>query len=93
MYDEYVVETESIPALGAGGVISVAGAPRDAYVFLDGARGGGMDTTFAVGAALTAAGLLGYAVGVVAAYPGRAFAVTGFMVGVTLLAVAGGEGE
>jgi len=50
-----------------------------------------MDRTFAVGATLTAAGLLGYVVGVVAAYPGRAFSVAGVMVGVTLLAVAGGE--
>lgn len=46
-----------------------------------------MDRTFAVGVALTVAGAVGYGVGVVAPYPGRAFSVTGVMVGVTLVAV------
>jgi len=49
-----------------------------------------MDRTFAVAAAVTAASVVGYLVGVAAAYPGRAFAITGAMVGVTLLAVAAG---
>jgi hypothetical protein len=52
-----------------------------------------MDRTFAVAAALTASSVLGYLVGVVAAYPGRAFALTGAMVGVTLLAVTAGGAD
>ncbi|MEF8791145.1 MAG: hypothetical protein V5A61_13560 [Haloarculaceae archaeon] len=43
------------------------------------------------GATLVGLGTLGYAAGVVAAYPGRAFAVTGVMVGLALLAVGGGR--
>jgi hypothetical protein len=50
-----------------------------------------MDRVVAAGIALTVLGLVGYVVGVVAAYPGRAFSVTGVMVGLTLVAV-GGEG-
>lgn len=49
-----------------------------------------MNRTFAAAALLTASSVIGYLVGVVAAYPGRAFAITGVMAGVTLLAVAGG---
>ena len=41
------------------------------------------------GVSLTVAGLAGYALGVAGAYPGRAFAVTAVMVGVTLVAVQG----
>ena len=41
------------------------------------------------GAGLVVLGTLGYAVGVVAAYPGRAFSVAGVMVGIALLAVGG----
>lgn len=63
---------------------------RRANAFLGGGRRAGMDRTFAVAAALTASSVLGYLVGVVAAYPGRAFSLTGVLVGVTLLAVAGG---
>jgi hypothetical protein len=43
------------------------------------------------GIALTVAGLVGYAVGIAAAYPGRAASVVGVMVGITLWAI--GEGE
>lgn len=43
------------------------------------------------GAGLVLFGTLGYAVGVVAAYPGRSFAVTGAMVGIALLAVGVGR--
>ncbi|WP_199174895.1 hypothetical protein [Halegenticoccus soli] len=50
-----------------------------------------MARTLAAGVGLTAASLAGYAVGVVAAYPGRAFSVTGAMVGITLIAVGYGE--
>ncbi|MFC5365639.1 hypothetical protein [Salinirubrum litoreum] len=48
-----------------------------------------MDRVVAAGIALTVLGLVGYVVGVVAAYPGRAFSVTGVMVGLTLVAVGG----
>lgn len=44
-----------------------------------------------VGAGLVVLGTLGYAVGVVVAYPGRSFAVTGAMVGIALLAVGSGR--
>lgn len=43
------------------------------------------------GVALLVLGTVGYAVGVVAAYPGRSFAITGAMVGIALLAVGGGR--
>lgn len=41
----------------------------------------------ALGGLLTLLGLGGYVGGVLAAYPGRSFSVTGVMVGVTLLAI------
>jgi hypothetical protein len=47
--------------------------------------------TLAAGVGLVVLGTLGYAVGVVVAYPGRAFAVTGVMVGIALLAVGSGR--
>jgi hypothetical protein len=43
----------------------------------------------ALGIALSALGLVGYLAGVVAAYPGRAFSITGVMVGITLFAMGG----
>ncbi|USZ68491.1 hypothetical protein NGM10_01825 [Halorussus salilacus] len=46
-----------------------------------------MNGALAAGTALTAVGLLGYVVGVAAAYPGRAFSVTAVLVGVTLFAI------
>lgn len=46
--------------------------------------------TVLLGGGLTTLSLLGYVVGVVAPYPGRAFSLTGLMVGVTLLAVGTG---
>lgn len=49
-----------------------------------------MDRAFAAGGLLAAAGVVGYAVGVAAPYPGRAFSLTGVIVGVTLLAVGDG---
>jgi hypothetical protein len=45
-----------------------------------------------LGVGLSALSLAGYLVGTVAAYPGRAFSITGLMVGVTLYAV-GGRGD
>lgn len=56
-----------------------------------GAERRGVGTVRAAGAALTLLGLLGYAAGVAGAYPGRAFSITGLMVGVTLLAVGNGR--
>lgn len=52
-----------------------------------------MDRLFALGAALTAVGVVGYAAGVAVAYPGRAFSVTAVMAGVTFLAIGDGGGE
>jgi hypothetical protein len=46
-----------------------------------------MNRTLAAGLALLAVALTGYLVGVEASYPGRAFAITGIMVGVALVAV------
>lgn len=49
--------------------------------------------TSLAGGGLIALSLIGYAVGVVAAYPGRAFSVTGLMVGLTLLAIGSEESD
>ncbi|MFC6953456.1 hypothetical protein [Halorubellus litoreus] len=51
-----------------------------------------MNRTFAAGVALTAVSVLGYVVGVLAPYPGRAFALSGLMVGITVAAISTGEG-
>lgn len=50
-----------------------------------------MNRMIAVGGGLTAAGLVGYALGVAVSYPGRALTVTGIMVGIALLAVGRAE--
>lgn len=50
-----------------------------------------MNRTFAAGVGLTAASVLGYVVGVLAPYPGRAFTLAGLMVGITVAAVSTGE--
>lgn len=42
------------------------------------------------GVFLTVMGVVGYAIGLVAAYPGRGFSVAGVMVGITLFSVGGG---
>jgi hypothetical protein len=52
-----------------------------------------MDRTTVAGIALTAFSAIGYVVGVAAAYPGRAFSVSGVMVGITLLAIGGDDGR
>lgn len=54
-----------------------------------------MNRGIVLGLGLTGLGLAGYALGVATAYPGRAFAVTLVMIGITLLAMRGtfGEGE
>lgn len=48
-----------------------------------------MNRVLTVGIGLTAVSLAGYGIGIAHPYPGRAFAVTGVMVGVALLAVGG----
>lgn len=48
-----------------------------------------MNRLRAVGVALVVAGVVGYVAGIVAPYPGRAFSITGVMVGVTLIGVGG----
>jgi hypothetical protein len=52
-----------------------------------------MDSTRLAGLVLTALALVGYVLGVVAPYPGRALSLTGVMVGLTLAAVGGGDRE
>jgi hypothetical protein len=44
----------------------------------------------ALGGFFTVLGVVGYVIGVLAAYPGRAFSVAGVMVGITLFSVGGG---
>lgn len=46
-----------------------------------------MDRVLSAGTALTALGLAGYVVGVLAPYPGRAATITGIMAGVTLAVI------
>jgi hypothetical protein len=46
-----------------------------------------MDRVRAAGGAITALSLVGYAVGVVAVYPGREATLAGVMVGLTLVGV------
>lgn len=48
-----------------------------------------MNRATAVGLAVTAVGLGGYVLGVSTAYPGRAFAITLVMVGITIVAMRG----
>ncbi len=50
-----------------------------------------MERLRAVGAIVTALGLVAYIAGVTVAYTGRAFSVTAVMVGLTLLAIGGSE--
>lgn len=47
-----------------------------------------MNRTLASGLGLTALSLLGYLIGLSTPYPGRAFSITGIMVGITLMAIA-----
>jgi len=51
-----------------------------------------MDRTFLVGAGLSVAGVCGYVVGVLVAYPGRAFSLTAIMLGITLAAIGDHRG-
>lgn len=52
-----------------------------------------MHRTRAAGAGLVALSLLGYAVGAVAAYPGRSLTLTGLMVGIAVVAMSGREDD
>ncbi|WP_338728430.1 hypothetical protein [Haladaptatus sp. DJG-WS-42] len=47
-----------------------------------------MNTVLGAGIAITALSLFGYALGIVAPYPGRELSLTGAMVGVTLLSIS-----
>lgn len=57
------------------------------------AEGVAMRRLFAAGGLLAGLGLVGYAAGVVVPYEGRAFSVTAFMLGVTMLAIGSGGGS
>lgn len=46
-----------------------------------------MNWTLLIGFISTVAGVLGYTLGIVAPYPGRAFTIIGVMVGITLLSI------
>lgn len=46
-----------------------------------------MNRVFAAGIILSVLGLAGYVFATVTAYPGRAFTVTGVMIGITLVAI------
>lgn len=48
-----------------------------------------MDRLVLLGAGCTALALLGYVVGVLVPYPGRALSIAGVMVGITILSVGG----
>ncbi|WP_201740282.1 hypothetical protein [Salinigranum halophilum] len=48
-----------------------------------------MNNLQTVGTVLTAAGVVGYLLGVFAPYPGRGFSVAGVMVGLTFLSIGG----
>jgi len=50
-----------------------------------------MQRTRLFGGAVVALGVAGYVAGVAVDYPGRAFAITAVMLGVTLVAVGGGR--
>lgn len=51
-----------------------------------------MQAVAALGAACTTLALVGYVIALVAPYPGRAFTLTGLMVGITLFAVGVARG-
>ncbi|MFT4890801.1 MAG: hypothetical protein ACI9YT_001722 [Halobacteriales archaeon] len=51
-----------------------------------------MNRIFATGVVLTGLGVAGYALGIVTAYPGRAFSVTAVLVGLATLAIGYGNG-
>lgn len=50
-----------------------------------------MNRTLASGLGLTVLSVVGYVIGLLAPYPGRAFSITGIMVGITLAAIANAD--
>lgn len=52
-----------------------------------------MNRLLAAGVGLALVGIAGYTAGVFVAYPGRAFTITGFMVGLTLVAISSAGGS
>lgn len=46
-----------------------------------------MNSATSLGLVFTGIGIVGYAVGIPIAYPGRAFSITSIMIGITLLAI------
>lgn len=52
-----------------------------------------MRSTRRIGIGLATVSVLGYAIGVVAPYPGRSVSIVGLMVGVTLYAIGREDGE
>lgn len=52
-----------------------------------------MNVVLATGIGLTTLGVAGYLVGLSVAYPGRAFSVTGVMLGITLVAIGRSSGR
>lgn len=50
-----------------------------------------MDRLQALGLGLSGVSVAGYLAGIAVAYPGRAFSITGVMVGLTLYAMGGSE--
>ena len=52
-----------------------------------------LNGTLVVGVVLLVLGVVGYFGGIVAPYPGRAFAVTGVMVGIALVAIGSGRAD
>ncbi|WP_458189250.1 hypothetical protein [Haladaptatus sp. NG-WS-4] len=52
-----------------------------------------MRRTRNIGLVVTVLGLVGYLVGVAQPYPGRAFSITGIMVGITLVTIGGVSSE
>lgn len=51
-----------------------------------------MNGVLVAGLLVTVISLIGYGLGIVTVYPGRAFTVTGIMLGLTLLAIGRSEG-
>lgn len=52
-----------------------------------------MNVELVAGVVLTVLGAAGYLLGILSPYPGRAFSVTGVMVGITLLSIGLGGGK
>jgi len=62
-------------------------------LFSDTRDSAAMNRLLVAGAVLVALGVAGYAAGVVAPYPARAFSVTAVMLGITLIAIRRADAE